>query len=69
MQDNYTHLGKTLLGLSLTGGGLGLVMNGSFTLDGGLLLRSLMSCLSSVSQFSRTRVTPPSKAAGHGKTE
>lgn len=48
MQDSYTHLGKTLMGLSLTGGGLGLVMNGSFTLAGGLLLRSITSGLFSV---------------------
>lgn len=46
-----THLGKTLLGLSLTGGGLGLLMDGSLTLVGGLLRRSLTSGLSSVKQI------------------
>lgn len=51
MQDIYTHLDKSLLGLSLTGGGLGLVINGSFILVGRLVLRSLVSCLSSVNQF------------------
>lgn len=46
-----THFGKTLLGFSLTGGGLGLLMDGSFTLVGGLLLQSLTSVLSSVKQI------------------
>lgn len=45
-----THFGKTLFGLSLTGGGLGLMMGGSLTLVGGLLLRSLGSGLSSAKQ-------------------
>lgn len=45
-----THFGKTLLGFSLTGGGLGL-MDGSLTLAGGLLLRSLVSGLSSIKQI------------------
>lgn len=65
--DNYTHLDKTLLGLSFTGGGLGLVMNGSLTLDGGLLLMSLVSCLSSVNQFLCTGETLSSKAGCHDK--
>lgn len=43
-----TYFGKTLFGLSLTGGGPGLLMDGSLTLVGGLLLRSLASSLSSV---------------------
>lgn len=50
-RDAFTYLGKTLLGLSLIGGGLGLLMDGSLTLVGGLLLRSLNSGLSSVKQI------------------
>lgn len=50
-RDVFTYLGKTLLGLSLIGGGLGLFMDGSLTLVGGLLLRSLISGLSSVKQI------------------
>lgn len=50
-RDAFTHFGKTLLGFSLTGGGLGLLIGGSLTLVGGLLLRSLISGLSSVKQI------------------
>lgn len=50
-RDVFTHFGKTLLGFSLTGGGLGLLIGGSLTLVGGLLLRSLISGLSSVKQI------------------
>lgn len=48
---DITHLGKGLLGLSLTGGGLGLLIHGSLTLVGGLLLRSFASGFSSVKQI------------------
>lgn len=50
-RDVFTHFGKTLLGLSLTGGGLGLLRAGILILVGGLLLKSITSGFSSVKQI------------------